>query len=107
MDGRHARKTRTQEAILAATREAMRAGIFRPSVVQIAKAAGCSVRSVFQHFATAETLYAVALGDEDLQHAILVQIVGEIYLTEIYLTLPVECQCHIIMAAVYGRIIPE
>ena len=102
MDGRHARKTRTQEAILAATREAMRAGIFRPSVVQIAKAAGCSVRSVFQHFATAETLYAVALGDEGLQHAILGQIVNDAGFT-----LPRDEQHRIVMAAVYGRIIPE
>lgn len=97
MDGRTARSERTKAAILLATRVAMRAGIFRPTVVDIAKAAGCSVRSVFQHFATAEALYAVALDT-----ATVAAIWDQIDPPGISLS-----PTRIAQAAVYGRIIPE
>lgn len=97
MDGRNARAERTKAAILAATREAMRAGIFRPTVVEIAKAASCSVRSVFEHFGTAEELYRVALDDQTME-----AICNQIRNHELMFTKP-----RIVMAAVYGRIIPE
>ena len=101
MDGRTARSERTKEAILIATRDAMRAGIFRPTVTEIAKASGFSIRSVFQHFGTAEGLYRVAL-DESTAGRIFTQIVEDAGFG-----LPEDEQHRIVMAAVYGRIIPE
>jgi AcrR family transcriptional regulator len=98
MDGRTARSERTKAAILLATSDAMRAGIFRPTVVEIAKAARCSARSVFQHFHTTEELYRVALEDDATHGAIWQQIVQS----------PNSLDPRtVVMAAVYGRIIPE
>lgn len=51
---------RVHAAIIEATRSYMRGGVFRPSVVQVAHKAGCSRRSVFQHFGSVEALHEVA-----------------------------------------------
>lgn len=97
MDGRNARSERTKAAIVEAARAAMRAGIFRPTVVDVAKAAGCSVRSVFERFGTAEELYRVALDGPTIQ---------AIWLQIIPLSASLD-PARVVMAAVYGRIIAE
>jgi AcrR family transcriptional regulator len=100
MDGRNARKERTKAAVVEAARAAMRAGIFRPTVVDVAKAAGCSVRSVFQHFGTTEGVLQAALNATTFNH-VLAQITPNA-------SMWVERdRRYVVMAAVYGRILPE
>lgn len=62
-DGRHERFRAMHERIVTACRGLMLAGNFRPSVREVATAGGCSVRSVFQHFADVEGLHRAALDD--------------------------------------------
>lgn len=58
IDGRTARAVRTREALVDATIALVEEGDARPTAPRIAERAGVSVRSVFQHFADLETLFA-------------------------------------------------
>jgi AcrR family transcriptional regulator len=60
VDGRRARGARTREAIVSALMELISEGDVAPTAQRIAGRAGVSVRSVYQHFADVEGLYADA-----------------------------------------------
>jgi TetR/AcrR family transcriptional regulator of autoinduction and epiphytic fitness len=61
-DGRTARAERTRQALVDALLELLYEGRLQPTAERIAKRAGVSERSLFQHFADREALYqAVAL----------------------------------------------
>lgn len=62
MDGRTRRALRTRDQIVDATIALVDEGDLRPTALRVAERAGVSVRSVFQHFADIEGLYA-AVGD--------------------------------------------
>src|SRR5262245_42069407 len=63
IDGRTARSMRTKAAIVDACLALVDAGDLRPTAPRVAEKAGVSVRSVFQHFADLDSLFA-AVGDE-------------------------------------------
>ena len=56
LDGRHARKTRTAEAILSALHALLEEGVSEPTASQIAERADVAVRSIGQHFRSREHL---------------------------------------------------
>lgn len=58
LDGRTARAVRTRAAIVEACIELIDEGDLRPTAPRIAERASVSVRSVFQHFADLDTLFA-------------------------------------------------
>ena len=58
LDGRTARAVRTRGAIVEACIELIDEGDLRPTAPRIAERASVSVRSVFQHFADLDTLFA-------------------------------------------------
>ncbi len=60
VDGRTARATRTNDAVVDAWLSLIEAGDLRPGARRIAERAGVSLRSVFHHFEDLETLYATA-----------------------------------------------
>ncbi len=60
VDGRSARATRTNDAVVGAFLELIEEGDLRPGARRIAERAGVSLRSVFHHFEDLETLYATA-----------------------------------------------
>ena len=60
IDGRRARGLRTRDAIVSALLDLVAAGDVAPTAQRIADRAGVSVRSVYQHFADVEGLYADA-----------------------------------------------
>lgn len=60
IDGRRARGLRTRDAIISALLDLVGRGDVAPTAQRIADRAGVSVRSVYQHFADVEGLYADA-----------------------------------------------
>ncbi len=60
IDGRRARGLRTRDAIISALLDLVSGGDVAPTAQRIADRAGVSVRSVYQHFADVEGLYADA-----------------------------------------------
>jgi TetR/AcrR family transcriptional regulator of autoinduction and epiphytic fitness len=60
VDGRLARSERSRRAVVAALLDLFEDGELRPTAAQIAQRAGVSLRSVFQHFESLETLFAAA-----------------------------------------------
>lgn len=58
IDGRVLRAARTRERIVNATIELIRGGEATPRVIDIARTAGVSTRSIFQHFDDTEALFA-------------------------------------------------
>lgn len=60
IDGRRARGLRTRDAIVSALLDLIGGGDAAPTAQRIADRAGVSVRSVYQHFADVEGLYADA-----------------------------------------------
>lgn len=76
IDGRNMRSQRTRAALLAATREFMRSGNYRPTVVEIARAADVSVSSVHQHFVYVDELYREAVRDPATTKAIFSAVVA-------------------------------
>lgn len=60
-DGRRARGERTRASVMEGCRRLMCAGVFRPTVVEVARQARCSVRSVFQHYDDVESVHRAAL----------------------------------------------
>jgi AcrR family transcriptional regulator len=59
-DGRSARATRTRDAVVDAFLVLIDDGNLRPTARQVSARAGVSLRSVFQHFADLESLFAAA-----------------------------------------------
>ncbi len=59
-DGRSARATRTRDAVVDAFLVLIDEGNLRPTARQVSVRAGVSLRSVFQHFADLEALFAAA-----------------------------------------------
>lgn len=57
------RRERMNAAILAATRDILKAGLFQPSIREISKRAGVSVRTIFDQFESREGLLTRALED--------------------------------------------
>lgn len=62
IDGRSARSARTRDAVVAAFLDLLEDGTLRPTARQVADRAGVSLRSVFQHFADLESLFAEVAG---------------------------------------------
>ena len=60
-DGRVQRGERNRTAIVDALLALLEAGNAKPSARAIAEHAGCSVRTVFQHFDDMEVLYATCV----------------------------------------------
>jgi TetR/AcrR family transcriptional regulator, regulator of autoinduction and epiphytic fitness len=60
LDGRLARRESTRAAVVDALLALIEAGDLRPTAPRIAERAGVSLRSVFQHFADLEALFAAA-----------------------------------------------
>lgn len=60
LDGRLARSERSRQAVVTALLDLLEEGELRPTAAQIAQRAGVSLRSVFQHFESIETLFAAA-----------------------------------------------
>ena len=60
VDGRAARALRTRHAVVDAMLDLVDEGNIRPSAALIARRAGVSLRSVYQHFDDLETLFDVA-----------------------------------------------
>lgn len=60
VDGRLARSERSRRAVVGALLDLLEEGELRPTAAQIAVRAGVSLRSVFQHFESLETLFAAA-----------------------------------------------
>ncbi|HEY8513967.1 MAG TPA: TetR/AcrR family transcriptional regulator [Candidatus Binatia bacterium] len=60
LDGRLARSERSRRAVVTALLDLLEGGNVRPTAAQIAQRAGVSLRSVFQHFESIETLFAAA-----------------------------------------------
>jgi AcrR family transcriptional regulator len=58
IDGRVLRAARTRERIVNATIDLIRGGESTPRVIDIARTAGVSTRSIFQHFDDTEALFA-------------------------------------------------
>jgi len=76
-DGRNQRAERTKTAILAACREFMQGGAFRPPMSAVCERAHVLVRSGFQHFSDIEGLYLAAAQDEATRDAILRHALGD------------------------------
>ena len=62
VDGRHQRSERTRQALIEAFMELLRRTPVMPKASQIAKEAGCSLRSVFERFTNLDAL-ALAAAD--------------------------------------------
>jgi len=60
LDGRAARALRTRNRVVDALLDLVDEGDLRPSAADVARRAGVSLRSVFQHFDDLETLFRVA-----------------------------------------------
>lgn len=76
VDRRNLRAARTRNGILAACCTAMVCGDFRPSVIGVAKSAGVSIRSVFQHFGSLEGLHREALKADFVAPSIIAAVFG-------------------------------
>jgi AcrR family transcriptional regulator len=59
-DGRAARAVRTRDAVVEALLTLIEEGELRPTAREVSDRAGVSLRSVFQHFADLESLFAAA-----------------------------------------------
>jgi AcrR family transcriptional regulator len=57
LDGRRERTEQTRQRILAAARDLMLAGNLQPTTTDIARHAGITTRTLFRHFAEAESLH--------------------------------------------------
>ena len=96
-DGRTSRADRTKARILTACRELMLAGNLRPSATEIGRRAGCSVRTVFEHYRDIERLHLEAIQDSATADAIAEAVCGGKYI------LPTGVPGRILRAVVLGR----
>lgn len=77
VDGRTRRSLAVKAQLVRTCRAMMVLGNFRPSAEEIAKAAGFSVRTVFQHFAGLDHLHRFAVADDQTPRAILALVTGD------------------------------
>lgn len=75
-DGRRQRTARTRAKLLEACHRLMHDGCYRPPMVAIAKEAGVSMRSAFDHFGTVDKLWRITL-DDGLRHRLVWWAVGQ------------------------------
>lgn len=76
-DGRRVRTAQTRAKLLACCRHMMAKGNLWPRSADIAEAAECSLRTVFERFNTLAMLYAEAVDDPDTASAVLRHALGE------------------------------
>ena len=76
-DGRNRRHQRTHAAMLEVARASMRSGIFRPSMMAVAKGASVGLRTTFDHFETQERMLVEALEDLETQTIILALVLND------------------------------
>ena len=76
-DHRRLRTVRTRANILGACRRMMAEGNIRPGVGDVALAAHCSLRTIFERFGTLDMLYAEAVDDTTTSGAVLSHVLGE------------------------------
>ena len=69
VDGRKLRSAKTKADLLQACRACLQSGDFRPTGAALARVAGVSVRTVFDHYATVDELCRAAL-DQQTRDAI-------------------------------------
>ena len=102
-NGQTLRREATQALVLDACRQLMRGGMFAPPIALVAKLAGRSNRSVFQHFGDVERLHKMAIEDDFVFRAILTQATdGDVAC----LDWPPELQEAVVHAIVYKRPMP-
>jgi hypothetical protein len=77
VDHRRLRTVQTHAKIMACCRHMMASGDIRPETAAIAKAAHCSLRTIFQHFSSLNSLYEEAADDADTAGAVLSHALGE------------------------------
>lgn len=99
LDGRSQRRARSRERVLAACRELMAAGNFRPTMVNICKRASVCARTGFQAFLDVEALHLLAVSDNVTHKAVLQAVLG----TDEYMMMPLRSKDRIVRAAVTGR----
>jgi AcrR family transcriptional regulator len=76
-DGRRLRTVRTRANIVGCCRRLMAKGNIRPTSADIARGAGCSLRSIHEHFPSVTDVYAEAVDDPGTSRAILNHVLGE------------------------------
>lgn len=96
LDGRHGRKAKSRALMLAACRDLMSLGEYRPSMDDICAAAGASVRNGYEIFGNTDALRIEALQDADVRNAILEHACGP-------LDLPEATRWRIMQAIVTGK----
>jgi AcrR family transcriptional regulator len=82
-DGRRARTVDTRARLLAACRDLMMRGDYRPSMPDIVNAAGRSSRTGFDHFDNIDALRLEALSDGAVREAILDHVCGPLAVPEV------------------------
>ncbi len=97
-DMRRVRGTARRDRILAETRALIVTGTLRPTVQAVAKLSGCSLRTVFMHFATHDRLLTAAL-DEPTRRAVLTLILRD----SLFPSSEADCE-RLIRAVVFGRV---
>lgn len=97
-DGRAARKLRTYEAVVDAMLSLIDQGNIRPTAKQVSEQAGVSLRSVFQHFADLEMLYATAADRQAQRLGHLMKAVSPDGFFEVRLKAFVETRCNVLEA---------
>lgn len=75
-DRRHDRSKRTRDKLVSACRQMMVSGIYRPTMVEVARNAEVSIRSGFQHFPSLPDLHREALRSETTRIAVARNAVG-------------------------------
>jgi len=80
-DGRHNRSRRTIDKLVSTCRRMMVAGVYRPSMVEVARNADVSIRSGFQYFPRLPDLHREALKDQNVRDAIIRSALGHFVVT--------------------------
>ena len=96
-DQRRVKGAARRDRILAETRALIVTGTLRPTVQAVAKLSGCSLRTVFQHFATHDRLLSAAL-DEPTRRAVLTLILRD----SLFPSSQADCD-RLVRAVVFGR----
>ena len=97
-DGRSARRVRTYEAVVDAMLALIDGGNLRPTAKQVSEQAGVSLRTVFQHFADLEMLFATAADRQAERLGHLMKVVPIHLPFEVRLMAFVETRCAVLEA---------
>jgi AcrR family transcriptional regulator len=76
-DGRRLRTVRTRANIVGCCRRQMAKGNIRPTLADIADGAGCSLRTIHEHFPSVADVYAEAVDDAGIARSVLNHVLGE------------------------------